>query len=105
MSVLQARPTPQLPKMSRTSKMDVPTAVRRAQESESEMLDAATESTLTAELDRIWSRIQAQPAAYTMNQIEFSVFNRYRAQPRFQNETARRAIERYWNSRRATNSC
>lgn len=104
MSILQARPTSLSPNMSRNSKSEVGTALQRAQESESDTLDVATEATLTEELDRIWARIQAQPTSYTMNQTEFGVFNRYRAQSRFQNETARRAVERYWNSRSMINS-
>ena len=104
MSILQARPRPLSPSMSRNSKSEVRNALQRAQESESDTLDAATEATLTEELDRIWARIQAQPTSYTMNQTEFGVFNRYRAQSRFQNETARSAVERYWNSRSAINS-
>lgn len=84
--------------------MDIRTALQRARDNESDNLDAETEATLVRELDRIWSKIQAHPSTYTMDQVEFSVFNRYRYQSRFQNETARQAIARYWNSRTTTNS-
>ncbi len=99
MSILQARPTTQSLSMSRNRKVDVQTALHQAQASESDTVDPTTEATLAAELNRIWTRIQAHPNSYTMDQTEFGVFNRYRAQARFQNETARKAIERYWNSR------
>lgn len=88
--------------MSILSKMDVKEALRIANESDTDSPEA--ERVLTLELDRIWTRIQNQPDSYTMNQTEFSVFNRYRAQPRLKNETARLAIARYWNSIRAGNS-
>lgn len=84
--------------MSRTSKSDVRAAVDRAHRSEAERLDPETERTLQRELDRVWTKIQGQPNSYTMDKLEFSVFNRYRSERRFQNETARKAIERYWNS-------
>jgi hypothetical protein len=38
-----------------------------------------------------------------MNELEFAIFNRYRARPELQNETARKAVSRYWNSRNARN--
>lgn len=84
--------------MSRTNKSDVRAAVDRAHSSESERLDPETERTLQRELDRVWAKIQGQPNSYTMDKLEFSVFNRYRSEHRFQNETARKAVERYWSS-------
>lgn len=84
--------------MSRTSKSDVRAAVERAHRSESDRLDPETERILQRELDRVWAKIQTQPNSYTMDKLEFSVFNRYRNEDRFQNETARQAVERYWDS-------
>lgn len=104
MSIAQVYANTQPVKMSRSNKLDVRSALQRAHQNESEALDPETEAVLTRELERIWSRIQAQPSSFTMDQTEFSVFNRYRGQPRFQNETARQAIARYWNSRTNTNS-
>lgn len=86
------------------AKMSVREALQRAQDSETEQVDADTEAILTTELDRVWTCVQAEPDTYTMDQTEFGVFNRYRQQQRFQNEIARKAVERYWNSKRETNS-
>lgn len=88
--------------MSRSSKNDVRAAVDRAHRSESDTLDAETEGTLRRELESVWAKILRQPNSYIMDQLEFAVFNRYRSEARFQNETARRAIERYWNSTTST---
>ena len=90
--------------MSRTKAMDPKTALQRVQNSDTDSNDPAVEAVLTVELARIWSRIQAEPSSYIMDQTEFGIFNRYRSQPRFQNETAQKAIERYWNSKQASNS-
>lgn len=103
MSITYLTRTEGRPKMSK-SKMNVREALRRARESETDHVDADTESVLTTELARIWSSIQAEPDTYTMDLTEFGVFNRYRGQQRFQNETARKAVERYWNSKTETNS-
>ena len=92
------------PSRTLKSKMNVREALKRAHDCESELLDTETERVLTNELNRIWIRVQAQPNTFTMNQTEFSVFNRYRSESRFQNETARKAVERYWNSKLAANS-
>lgn len=72
---------------------------------DSETANTAIETILEAELDRIWARVQAQPSSYIMDQTEFGIFNRYRYQPRFQNETARSAVARYWNSKTTANNC
>lgn len=77
-------------------------AVERAHRNESERLDAGTEDTLRRELDRVWGLIRSRPTSYTMDKTEFAVFNRYRGENRYQNETAQKAVERYWNSRKAT---
>ena len=84
--------------------MDAKDALKRAQENESESLDPTVEAALQRELERVWTKIQAQPSSYTMDKTEFGVFNRYRGQVKFQNETARKAIERYWNSIKVSNS-
>lgn len=84
--------------MSRTSRSDVRAAVDKAHQSETERLDPDTEQTLQQELERVWGKIQTKPNSYTMDKLEFCVFNRYRSERRFQNETARQAIARYWNS-------
>lgn len=47
----------------------------------------------------IWERIKMQPDSYTMSPQEFAVFNVFRCEPHFQNDIARRAISRYWQSR------
>lgn len=77
-------------------------ALRRANDLET--FDENLESILKAELDKTWARIQTQPSSYIMNQTEFGIFNRYRSDSRFQNETARSAVERYWNSKSVANS-
>ena len=88
--------------MSR-NKMSVRQALESAQSSENETLDTETSTILTEELDRIWTRIQTQPTNYIMDRTEFGIFNRYRSDTRFQNETARTAIARYWNSINVSN--
>lgn len=87
--------------MSRHSRSDVQAAVDRAHRNESERLDANTEGTLRRELDRVWTLIRSKPNDYIMNETEFAVFNRYRGEDRYQNQTAQKAVERYWNNRRA----
>lgn len=90
--------------MSGHNKAEVRAALQQAQNNDSGNLDISTEQTLQQALDRVWQRIQDQPNSYTMDSTEFAVFNRYRSQSRFQNETARKAIERYWNSKSTANS-
>lgn len=74
-----------------------------AQRNESGDLDPRIARILEAELAKIWREIQAHPNSYTMTQLQFAVFNRYRARPEFQNEIARKAVERYWSSQSANN--
>ena len=48
-------------------------------------------------IEDLWQHIQAQPDTYIMTQLEFRVFNYFRA--RFvNNSTAQRAIARYWDN-------
>lgn len=90
--------------MSRANKAELRAAVERAQNNDSGNIDSATEHTLQQGLEQIWQQIQNQPSSYIMDMTEFAVFNRYRSDARFQNETARKAIERYWNSKSEANS-
>lgn len=90
--------------MSGSNKSNVQAALQQARSNESGQLDASTEQTLRQELNRVWALIQNAPNSYTMDSTEFAVFNRYRAEPSFQNETARKAVERYWNNTSSTNS-
>lgn len=87
------------PTMTRNNRQDLRTALTLAQESESGDVDPAIDRLLQHELARIWAKIQAQPDQYTMDQLEFAIFNRYRQHQQFQNETARKAVARYWNSK------
>lgn len=98
MSITKICPTSQSRSMSITSKMNVRQALARANDSDADTTDAEAERILTAELERIWIRIQNNSNGYIMDRTEFGVFNRYRAQARFQNETAQQAVARYWNS-------
>jgi hypothetical protein len=38
-----------------------------------------------------------------MDDLDFAVFNHSRARAEFQNETARKAVSRYWDSQRRSN--
>lgn len=90
------------PTMTRDNRQDLRTALTLAQESESGHVDPAIERLLQHELARIWAKIEAQPDQYTMDELEFAIFNRHRQLEKFQNETARKAVARYWNSKSAS---
>lgn len=94
----QSRPSSK----SRVHNMNPKEALKTAQESDN--VDTSVETVLETELDRIWIKVQTQPSSYIMDQTEFGIFNRYRSQPRFQNETARSAVARYWDSKTVANS-
>ena len=79
--------------------MTVRQALQVAQNSQTGQIDPRVLQILERELVRIWGRIRAQPNSYVMDGLEFAVFNHYRARSEFQNETARKAVSRYWNSR------
>lgn len=102
MSILSLPLIHQAEKKAKASNMNPKEALRQAQETDE--VDATIEAVLESELDRIWARIQAQSSSYIMDQTEFGIFNRYRSQSRFQNETVRTAVERYWNSRSVANN-
>jgi len=87
--------------MSRTVEVTVRQALQIAQNSQSGQIDPRILQILEGALNQTWRRIQAQPNSYVMNELEFAIFNRYRARSEFQNETARKAVSRYWNSRSA----
>lgn len=89
--------------MSRTVAITVRQALRIAQNSPTGQIDPQILRILEAALSQTWRNIQAQPNAYVMSDLEFAVFNHYRARPEFQNETAQKAVSRYWNNRRAGN--
>lgn len=89
--------------MSRTVQLSLRNALQIAQNSQSEQIDPRISQILEDALAKIWRNIQAQPNSYIMSELEFAVFNRYRGRPEFQNETARKAVSRYWNSRSANN--
>lgn len=52
---------------------------------------------LEAAVATLWRRIQTQPDTYLMSTGEYSLFTYF--QERFQDEVARRARERYWDSK------
>lgn len=104
MTILTIKEHLQKGQMSRTAKLDVKTALEQVQQHEMEMDVTEAENILIRELSAIWTRIQNSPDSYTMDQTEFAIFNRYRADARLQNEIARQAIARYWNSKTIANS-
>lgn len=81
--------------MPLTNRRAVKSALDTAQNSET--VSPTVEAILQQALNVIWSDILAEPNTYTMDNLEFSVFNRYRF--RFQNTIAQRAVERYWQGR------
>lgn len=85
--------------MSRTIEMTVRQALQIAQNSPTGQVDPQILRILEDYLSQIWQRIQDRPNTYVMNALEFAVFNHYRARTEFQNETARKAVSRYWDSR------
>ncbi|EXJ70616.1 uncharacterized protein A1O5_06687 [Cladophialophora psammophila CBS 110553] len=88
--------------MSRTLEVTVRQALQIAQNSQTGVIDPQILQILENYLSRTWSRIQAEPDTYIMDGLEFAVFNHFRARSEFQNETARKAVSRYWNSRTAS---
>lgn len=73
-------------------------ALQAARDTEEGPLDQEVAETLTYAVNAVWRRIRAQPNHYVMTELEFSVFNYF--QDRFRgNETAQRAISRYWSRR------
>lgn len=82
--------------MAISNEASVRRALAAAQNNEE--VDRSVEQILESTLAGIWSRIQAAPDSYVMTTLEFAIFNRYRSRAIFQNSTARRAVERYWNS-------
>ncbi|OAP59547.1 hypothetical protein AYL99_06845 [Fonsecaea erecta] len=90
--------------MSRTREMTVRQALQMAQNSSTGELDPQMLEILENYLGEVWNRIQADPDTYVMDGLEFPVFNLFRARSEFQNETARKAVSRYWDSQRATSN-
>lgn len=84
--------------MSKTVELTLKQALHIAQNSQSEEIDPRVLAVLEAGLKRIWRDVLARPNTYVMTKLEFGVFNRYRARPEYQNETARKAVSRYWDS-------
>ena len=87
--------------MPRSNQARVRQALQIAQNSTTGQIDQQSVQTLESFLRETWTRIQAQPTSYVMTELEFAVFNHFRARATYQNETARRAVQRYWNSRGA----
>lgn len=55
---------------------------------------------LNNEKEEIWNSIMASPNSYVMGDLEFGTFNYYSVELAGRNrDIARRAIQRYWNSR------
>jgi len=88
--------------MSRTVEVTIRQALQAAQNTPTDQMDPRLLEVLENALTQVWRNIQAQPNAYVMTELEFSVFNFFRARTEFQNETARKAIQRYWDSKRVT---
>jgi len=88
--------------MSRTDGVTVRQALQIAQNSTTEQLEPRIVQLLEEHLRQTWGRIEAHPKTYVMDALEFAVFNRYRARAQFQNETARKAVKRYWDSKGAS---
>lgn len=92
--------------MSRHSPNTVKQALRTAQDDTDGNIDPQVLQILEEVLALIWRKVQRHPNSYVMSEVEFGIFNRYRARQEFQNDTARKAVARYWNSRSAVDgSC
>ena len=87
--------------MSQANENSVQNAIQVAQNSTTGQIDPQSRQILETYLNRVWARIQAEPNTYVMTALEFAVFNRYRARPRYQNSTAQKAVQRYWNNHSA----
>lgn len=85
--------------MSRTIEATVRQALQVAQNSETGQIDPRIVQILESYLTQVWRRIQDKPDSYVMTELEFAVFNYFRARSELQNETARKAVSRYWNNR------
>lgn len=85
--------------MSRTIEVTVRQALQIAQNSSSGQIDQQFVQILENYLRQTWARIRASPETYVMSELEFAVFNHFRARAEFQNETARKAVSRYWDNR------
>ena len=74
-------------------------ALREAEEQgfDDSHMDISTRNVLSAALTSILRRIEEKPNSYVMNDLEFSVFNRFRPQT-LRAVTERRAVERYWHN-------
>ncbi|ETI28519.1 hypothetical protein G647_00969 [Cladophialophora carrionii CBS 160.54] len=89
--------------MSRTIEVTVRQALQTVQNSSTGEVDERIHQMLEDYLRQTWSRIQAQPDTYVMTDLEFAVLNHFRARAEYQNETARKAISRYWDNIRPSN--
>jgi hypothetical protein len=88
--------------MSKTVHITVRQALQIAQNTVSGQVDPQVLQILDENLAQIWSRIRAHPDTYIMSGSEFAVFNYFRARSELQNETARKAVQRYWDNRSTT---
>jgi len=84
--------------MSRTVEITTRQAIQIAQNSQDGHIDPRILKILENALCYVWRNIQRQPNTYVMTHLEFAIFNFYRALPELQNETARKAVSRYWNN-------
>ena len=85
--------------MSKPSSKCIQEAITAYQDN-SDGVSPATLSMLKREFEAIWRKIQQQPDSYTMNNTEFRIFNALRPQSLQNDDRARRAAQRYWDSRR-----
>lgn len=59
-------------------------------------IDPNVSAFLRSELQRVWSKLLAQPDTYIFTRDEFGLFNYYRQQSTG-NEVATKAVQRFWN--------
>ena len=88
--------------MSRSLQTRVREALQIAQNSTTGLIDYGSAQSLENYLRETWGRVLAHPNTYIMTELEFAVFNHFRARAEYQNETARKAVQRFWDSRRAS---
>jgi hypothetical protein len=80
--------------MSRSIEASVRKALQEAQNSTTGNIDPQIRRMLEDYLRQTWARIQARPTTYLLSDTEMALLNYYRGKPEYQNETARKAIER-----------
>lgn len=82
---------------SAANQISVSKALELVRNSETGEVHPSVDQTLERAIHTLWLRIQARPDSYVMTKDEFAVFNYFRARYTG-NETARKAVGRFWNN-------